>query len=307
MKTTHVHKGVTWIDLECPTIEEVRDLTKQYDIDPLAAQELIAPSSRPKVDLYPHFIYLILHFPELTGLERSEGSEIDFIIGQNYIITAHYETIEYFQELKKTLEVDEILGRGVNMINGDHAGYIFFFMMRGLYRAVSYEVEYLRNVIVEIERKVFHDQERAMVIEISKLNRTLLSFKEALGMHKEVLASFEGASKKFFGPDFDYHTRDIIGEYTKAESAVISNKEYLKELRDTNDSLLNTKQNDIMKTLTVMSFFILPATLITGIFGMNARDLPIIGDPYDFEIIVGIILVMTLIIYISFRVKGWLK
>jgi len=304
MKTKHMHKGLTWVDLECPTLEEVREVAKEYDIDPLASQELVAPSSRPKVDMYPHFIYLILHFPELTGFERNSGREIDFIIGKNYIITAHYENIEYFEELKKSLEVDEILGKGPI---GDHAGFIFFFMMRGLYRSVSFEVEYIRNVIGEIERKVFHNQEREMVLEISKVNRTLLSFREAMGMHKEVLGSFEAAAIKFFGQDFDYHTRDIIGEYSKVESAIVSCKDYLKEIRDTNDSLLNTKQNDIMKTLTLMSFFILPATLITGLFGMNTRNVPIIGDPHDFAIVIGMILVLTLFIFIAFRMKGWIK
>lgn len=304
MKTVHAHKGLTWIDLECPTLEEVRDITRQYDIDPLVAEELIAPSSRPKVDLYPHFIYMILHFPGMNAFERGENKEIDFIIGKDYIITAHYENIEYFQELKKTLEVEAILKREHKEA---HAGFIFFYMIRGLYRGLSYDIEYVRNVIVDIERKVFKNQEREMVVEISRINRTLLSFKENLAMHKEVLNSFEKASMKFFGQDFDYHVHEIIGEYTKIETAVMNNKDYLREIRETNDSLLNTKQNDIMKTLTLMSFFILPASLVASIFSMNTHEIPIVGDPYDWYIIVAIIIVMSLVIYGAFRMKGWIK
>ena len=99
MKTVHRYKSLTWVDLESPTTEEVRSIMGEYNVDPLVGEELLTPTVRPKVDLYPNLIYMILHFPALAHMARSTR-EIDFVIGKEFIITTHYGPIEFFDELK---------------------------------------------------------------------------------------------------------------------------------------------------------------------------------------------------------------
>ena len=59
----YAYKNITWVDLERPTQEELRQIVAEWGIHPLVAQELIGKSLRPKVELYPNFIYLIIHLP----------------------------------------------------------------------------------------------------------------------------------------------------------------------------------------------------------------------------------------------------
>jgi Mg2+ and Co2+ transporter CorA len=124
------HKNVTWIDLENPTQEEVRNLSIKYEIDSLTANELLTPTIRPRVDYHSNYIYLILHFP--NGHNDSNGfnkkiEEVDFIIGQNFIITTRYTNIDAILEFSKIFEVESILDKG-NMT--EHAGYIFYYMIQ---------------------------------------------------------------------------------------------------------------------------------------------------------------------------------
>ena len=47
-----------------------------------------------KADIYGNIVYLILHFPIYDISRRvSEPCEVDFILGKNFIITAHYKSI----------------------------------------------------------------------------------------------------------------------------------------------------------------------------------------------------------------------
>ena len=82
-------------------------------------------------------------------------------------------------------------------------------------------------------------------------------------------------------------------------------RETLVDLRETNDSLLTTKTNEIIKVLTVMAFIILPLTFVTQLFSMNTK-LPIVGSPYDFEIISGGMLALALGMFLYFKHKKWL-
>jgi len=61
-----------------------------------------------------------------------------------------------------------------------------------------------------------------------------------------------------------------------------------------------------MKVFTVLAFCTFPLTLIASVFAMRTNDTPIIGQPYDFQIIVGIMIVTALALFGWFRHKKWI-
>ena len=112
--------------------------------------------------------------------------------------------------------------------------------------------------------------------------------------------------KQFFGVEFIYHIKSISGEYYKLHDEIRVLRESLAELRATNNSLLTTKQNEIMKVLTIMAFVTFPLSVIASIFGMNTKTLPIVGNPYDFWIIMGIMGFATVVFFALFKYKKWM-
>lgn len=307
MRTDSIYKNVTWVDLENPTSEEARQLVEEFEITPMVANELISPSVRSHVDVHPKFLYLILHFPcsyspNANEHDTKRTQEIDFIIGKNFIITTHYDSIDALHDFSKVFEVQSILDKS-DIAN--HGGFIFYYMAKYFYKQMLYKIEMIQDLISETERKIFEGEEIKMVSEISKLNRVILTFKESISSHEEVLKSFEVAANGLFGEKFKYHLNVILGEYYKVSKKIDNTKEYLHELRMTNDSLLSTKQNEIMKNLTLMSFIFFPLTLVASVFGMNALHMPIIGDRNDFWFIMGIMMVFSSVTFIIFKNKKW--
>ena len=313
MITKHTGKGLVWIDLESPSQEEIRSIAEEYDLNPLVVRELSAPSQRPQVDLYEHFIYLILHFPTLRqGSSPRQGSgrqvegqdhEIDFIIGKKFLITVRYganETLHYVGKVfdtSATLEKDDF---------GTHAGFIFFFILGKMYTALTHELSAVRESLRLIEERIYGGREREMVVALSSVSRDLLSFKRSLSLHRDVLESFEVAGKKLLGEKFAFHLRALIGDYFRVEHAVESNAAFLSELRETNNALLSTKQNEIMKTLTILAFIALPATTVLSLFQIESAARPLIGRPFDFWILLAIIISIVFGLYRWFMFKKWL-
>ena len=138
---SYKYRKVTWVDLENPTTDEVRKISEQYNIDPVVANELLSPSLRSKADCSSNYIYLILHFPSIVSTNKNQfGSatsveEIDFIIGHDFIITTRYSAMDALLEFSKVFEVQSILDR---KDMGEHAGYVFFFMIQYLYKSIIY-------------------------------------------------------------------------------------------------------------------------------------------------------------------------
>jgi magnesium transporter len=307
MISEYTHNKITWIDLENPTADEARGLAEKYSIDPLVANELLSPTTRPRVDYHGNYIYLILHFPVNHNASDNGPStameEVDFIIGKDFIITVRYGVVDALLEFSKTFEVKSILQDNKSY---DHAGYIFFHMVRHLYRGLDNRLETIHDSLMEVERKIFSGKEKKMVLEISRINRLLLNYKQSTDLHNEILESFKVAGQDMFGKEYEYHAHGIIGEYYKVRSEMNSAKEYLDELRSTNDSLLTTKQNQIMTVLTSITFIVLPLSLVASIFGMNTTNTPIVGHSEDFLIILAFMLALAAVTFILFRFKKWL-
>ncbi len=301
----YVYKNLVWVNLESPTPDEIRGVMKEFDLHPIIGEELLITTSKPKVDVYKNYLYLILHFPTLSKYEKDShiGKEIDFVIGKNFIITTAYDTVEPLHNFSKIFEVNAILDKSEI---GEHAGFIFYYMIKKLYRSMGQELDHLKSSLHNAESHIFSGKSKKMVLELSEIGHDLLDFKQATKSHGEILESFAVTGARFFGSDFSYYLADIISEYRKTYHAIESNKDFLTELRETNDSLVSTQQNEIVKNLTVMSFLTLPASLIAVIFNMSTISTPIIGQSGDFWIVVTIMLAVSICMFTYFKHKDWI-
>lgn len=300
----HNYKNLRWIDVESPTKEEVLHLREEFNIPQPVSDELLSSTIRSKVDLHEGLIYLVLHFPKMAAHKTEQADqEIDFILGKDFLLTIHYEKSKPLSDFAKVLEMNTLASKRKS--HDDHAGFLFFEVMKLLYRHSHEELESVNDLLHELENRIYSGRREQTVHLISKVNRLLLDFKQAVRYHLETLRSFEGAAKIFYGNSFDYYLESIIGEYNKLQSKIDGHKEILNDLRETNDSLITAKTNKTVATLTVMSFIMLPLSLIAGIFGMNANFI-IIDDINTFLVVVGGMAFLGIILYIFFKIRKWI-
>lgn len=303
MYSRHEHGGITWVDLESPTHDEVRRVIEEFEILPLVAEELLLPSTKPRAEFYRNYAYLVLHFPALRHSHKTREQEIDFIIGKNFLITTHYDVIDPLHNFSKIFEVHTILEKSEI---GDHAGFLFFYMLKNLYKAVEHEVEYVRHDLSAIEEHIFSDEQFEMVAAISRSARDLLNIRQAIEPHREILHSLETDGSKIFGADFDTYLRALSNEYYRVHNHVMRETESLHELRETNNSLLTTRQNETVKVLTVMAFITLPLSLVAQILTIGAKGTPLFGSRYDFWIVCACMAALAVFMLWYFKHKHWL-
>jgi magnesium transporter len=303
MRTRYEHNGLVWLDLESPSRDEAQDVVDQFGVAPLVAEELLLPSTKPRADFYPDYVYLVLHFPALRHSHRSREQEIDFIIGKKFLVTTRYDTIDPMHKFSKIFEVNSVLDKS-NI--GEHAGFLFFALLKKLYKSVEHEVEFIKHDIAVIEEHIFAGHEVRMVTAISRVARDLLNLRQVIEPHREVLHEFEAKGATFFGEEFTPYLRALSDEYYRVHNHIMRETESLHELRETNNALLTTKQNETMKIFTILAFTTFPLTLIAAVFSMDTRYNPIVGLPYDFWIIIGLMAIITFCMFSYFKHKKWL-
>lgn len=303
MRKEYAQDKIVWIDLESPSRAEVRELIEQYNLEPLIAEELLQPSSKARTELRSSYIYTIMHFPALRHTHKSREQEIDFIVGRNFVITTHYETIDPLHQFSKLFEVNSVLDRS-NI--GENASYMFFYMIKGMYKAVEHELEFIRRNHSEIQQRVFSGEEREMVEAISENARDLLNIRQTIEPHREVLQELESFGGTFFNPEFTPYLRALTNEYYRVHNHVMRHIDSLHELRETNNSLLSAKQNETMRMLTIMALLTFPLSLFVSIAGIASPHNPLRDMPYDFWVIVILVIVCALCMLWYFRKKRWI-
>ena len=303
MHARHEYGGVTWVDLESPGALEVRQVASEFGIAEHIAEELAMPSSRQRLEEYPGYTFVVMHFPALKHSHTKRAQEINFVVGPLFLVTARYDTVDSLQKFSKVFEVNSTLG---NQPRHQHAGHLFFQTVRKLYASVEHELDSLRSQLALTEERIFSEREIEMVAELSKTARSLLNLRQTLEPHREILRMLEGSGLRLYGEDFFPYLRALSSEYYRVHNHIMRTTDFLHELRETNNSLLTTKQNETMKVFTIMAFTTFPLTLIAAIFTVPTDSTPIIHTQNGFWIILGMMLFTASCMFLYFRHKKWL-
>ena len=123
--------------------------------------------------------------------------------------------------------------------------------------------------------------------------------------HKETLKSLSQAAIKMYGEDFAYYLSAIEGEYERIDQLAEESRQMIRDLRETNDSLLSAKSTATIKRLTAVNVVVLPIMLIVFIFGMNSIYLRL-DDSIELVMVFVCMIVVGLISFLYFRHKKWL-
>jgi magnesium transporter len=262
--------------------------------------------------VYKDYTLVVLTLPVRTRINGSYvvvDREVDFVIGKHFLITSRFEAIEQLEYFAKIFEANEILGKdGLSEQAGkiEHAGHIFYYMIKRLYAGMKNDLENIRDGIIGAEDRIFKGDERHMVEQLSNLNRELIDFKQTARIHHDIWTSMsERSEKSVFGSDFTPYIDDLKNDFAHIHELIVNARELLADLRETNDSILNTRQNEIIKDLTLIAFIFYPLTLVASLFTIPGRNVPLVDEPYGWTVIIGLMILLSFGIWFWFKKKKW--
>lgn len=305
MLSRYEYHGGVWIDLEHPTEDEVRSITKEFGVSERLEAELFSPSPSPIVAADGNVAFLVLHFPT-HGTDDGEirDQEVDFVVGKSFIITVRYEVVEPIHRLHKLLQTEKLIAPQ----DATTTDVLLEILFAHLYTSVRNHTTHISERLTQIEHEMFGGHEHATVHLISSVSRELLHIEAALANQEEPLNRFlKGLSARgFFGASFDDRAERMLAEHMQVAHLITTYRAVATELRETNASLLEARQNQIMQTLTVITFIFLPLELITFVFGMHALGTPLEQNPNAFWIIISTMFVAGIIVTIFLIRKRWI-
>ncbi len=294
---------LTWIDLISPTGDEIRQVMEEANLPPEFASDLNAPIPRSSAEHLGGVVKVTLDYPIVKRTDINHPHEIKLLATKTHLISVHFEDIEAIHRFKKEFEMVSILKSTKRKATGGH---LLIALMSVLYNSLNAKLDYLESRLTDIEDEIFQEREKEMVFEISNVSRRIITFKHVLATHERVIMELKPAVEAVFSKEHMLGVEELHDQFDHLTSRIKTVHETLIELRETNMALLTTKQNELMKTFTILAFITFPLTLFSSMFGMNTQTTPMVGQPNDFWIIVGIMGVVSVVFFMYFKYKRWI-
>src|ERR671931_1443689 len=81
-------EGLRWVNIERPSPLECAWLEEQFDFHALDLEDVLSRNQRPKIDEYPDYLFIVLHFPVFDrAVGRLNAGELDIFVGRDYLVT----------------------------------------------------------------------------------------------------------------------------------------------------------------------------------------------------------------------------
>ena len=266
----------SWINLVNPSQSESMEIASAFNIDiadlraPLDAEEM------SRMTIEDEYTLIIVDVPikeERNNQTYYVTIPLGIILTEEAIITTCLEKLPL---------LDIFINRRLRNF------YTFMrsrFIFQILYRNAELYLSALRTLdrkSEQIESQLHKSTRNEELIELMELEKTIVYFKASLKTNERVIKKLTSATSniKKYLEDEDLLEDTLIETQQAIEMADIYGN-ILHSMTDTFASIISNNQNNIMKTLAMVTIVMSIPTMIFSAYGMNFKDneLPLNGEP----------------------------
>jgi magnesium transporter len=295
-------RGLRWINIERPRQIDRAWLEEHFDFHALDYEDVFSRNQRPKVDEYDDYMFVVLHFPAYDKqIGRLNAAELDVFVGPDYVITLPNQPIPPLEYLFERCRAREDLRE---QLFSKGPGYLLYKIVDDCVDASFPMLRKMGNKLEHLEEDIFEGRSAEIVRDLSNVKQEIINFRKIVRPQRSALRDLE-RTRRYVPEDLEVYFDDIIDASERIWDMLENFKEVVEALEDTNESVLSHRVNDILRLLTAFSILLLPQTLIASIWGMNT-GVPGGGTIAGFWEVVGCMVVLTLLMLVYFRRRGWL-
>lgn len=310
----HEHGGFAWIGLYRPTDEELKAVSDEFGLHPLAVEDALKGHQRPKLERYGETLFVVLRPARyLDAPEQVEFGEVHILVGTNFAITVRHAESPDLGRVRKRLEGQpELLALGPQAVL-----YAVFDEVVDEYLPVIVGLE---NDIDEIEDQLFSG-DAAVSRRIYELARETMAFQRATQPLIGILGALEAGFQKYnVDVELQRHLRNVLDHAIKTVERADSFRALLQNALTVQSTLVTQNQNDEMRSLSATSLeqgeqvkkisgwaaILFAPTLVAAIYGMNFRYMPELTEPWGYPFALGLMVFSAVGLYVVFKRRGWL-
>ncbi|WP_035794094.1 magnesium transporter CorA family protein [Kitasatospora mediocidica] len=294
--------ALVWLDLCAPGPEDLAMISEEFGLHALAVEDARNEHQRPKLDRYRTHSFLSAY---LIRTDQESGvltpSEVSAFITDTALITVRKDPgFDIEQVVARWDETPDLVKHGV--------GFLLYGLLDFVVDSHFAAVQDLDDRIEEVEDMLFEDSSK----EIESVQRRSFELRKSLVRLRRVVLPMREVVNSLLRRDLHIVAEPLLPYYQDIYDHVLRATEWTESLRDMVTSIMETnltvqgnRMNLIMKKVTSWASVIAVPTAITGFYGQNV-PYPGFGAQWGFYVSTGATVVISAILYVSFKRKDWI-
>jgi magnesium transporter len=273
-----------WIDVSNPTNEELGKIIKKTKLNTHDLKCTLDKREKPRVDKKERYSLIIFR-----SVSKNSITPIGIIISKNFVMTIHREEIISLQNL-----MEEETPTDLNKI--------VYEIFSGLIKEFSKNLEDVEDRLDIIEEKAIKAESN--MEQMFALKKTIIYLRKALSGNREVIEQIMSGAIPILKNKTLFNMLFIeISQLIDTEELI---KDRLTGVLEVHLSSISNKLNEVMKSFTVIASLLLIPMLISGIYGMNFRVLPLSQHDYGFWFSLGFMGITVVLMLLFFKIRKWI-
>ena len=282
--------------------EVMAEIGRRFKLHPLVLEDILNTNQRPKIDDYGDYLFLVARFFEIDSeTHQISSDQVSLILGNNFVLSFQERPSGRFDPVRERLRQN----RGqIRKLGADYLAYSLLDAIVDRYFTI---LESIGERTEELEDMMLDRPKQGSLQIVHQLKRETLNLRRSIWPLREVINSLTRADERFFRPETRPYLRDIYDHTVHAIESLEANRDVIAGMLDIYLSAVSNRVNQEVRALTVVAIIFMPATLISGIFGMNFRFMPLLDRPMGFVIAIGMMATVATTLSIIFWRRRWLE
>src|SRR4051794_37667411 len=292
---------IVWVDLCGPSIDQLHELAGELGLHELAVEDAVGAHQRPKLDHYKSHMFLSCHAATInkdqTGLDETE---IDTFIGDRWLITVRKdEGFSMKPVLQRWDRSSDLASLGV--------GFFLYGLLDVVVDGYFETVDGFDQFYDEVSEGIFSERplDPAQQRHWFEMRQALVRFHRLAVPLREAISGLMRREQGMVPEALYPYFQDVYDHILRVSEATDALRDLVSTIVETNLSLRDYRQNQVMKKVTSWAAIIAVPTLVTGFYGMNV-PFPGFGDHGGVWTASTLIAVLSTTLYVVFRRKEWL-
>ncbi|WP_445486523.1 magnesium/cobalt transporter CorA [Niallia sp. 03133] len=286
-----------WIDFDQPEEHEIKYLSSPLCFHPLSIEDCLHNLQRPKIDYFEEYTFFVTHSLDAKTFEKGE---VNFFVGDNYIVTFHDNPLIEINKVKQRLLHEN------NISNWTQFTVLYRLLDEIVdnYFPIVYEIE---DFLTEIDENPQKKTMEVLLDDLFKTRHHLLSLRHTVVPMRDLLYKMINTNRLSDVWNKREYYSDIYDHLLKLTELIESNREITTDIRDSYLSYNSHHSNRIMQTLTVITTIFMPLSFLAGLYGMNFHYMPELQWRYGYFFLLAVMILIVIGMFTWFKRKGWFK
>jgi magnesium transporter len=294
--------GVTWVNVDgVHQVEVVAEVCRHFGVHPLAVEDILNPTTRPKIDDYDDHVLAVLRGVDdvVAGLDAS-FEHYALVLGKGFVLTFQERKGDPWDSVRRRMRAN------TGKLRKSHADYLFHALLDAVIDSYLALVGKYEEQVDALDTMALQGDAVGLPAQVHSLKGELMLLRRALLPVREGLLALLRSDMPCLSKDTIPFFRDLLDHIGLVLDGLDGARDRAVSAIELHLAASGHRLNEIMRFLTVMSSVFIPLTFLAGLEGMNFRYMPELEHPWGYPATLLLMALLSLSMLLWFRRRRWL-